>query len=358
MKKNFWYIFILLLVLLAITFKLTNGFKFLKFESNSKGPIPFVNVYFDDEEVFPVYLIYLRNTGQGLMELTITNPDIVSKTVKVTYGFVEFGGSESKSVFVENGSVIKVQITPYSPKLNEVFSPVNATILVKVTDEKNTKIFNKTWSLKVCPGDEIPWKIRNRDCTNLIASFVTPENKSVEGLMTKAKNKTRGKNSSVNNLNDDDFRQLVKNLFNTVKDEGITYTNNPISFGDGSAQRIRLPNLTLQTKSANSIDGSVLLASLFEDAGLRAYIVILSDHAIVGVARPNHENDKIFIETFLLGRSTLESIFSLETTFTAAIKSWKEEYNKAFSQSVNQESGKFALIDVHKARQQGIRPLN
>jgi hypothetical protein len=310
MKKYFWYILVGALVLLAITFKLTNGFKVLKTEGHSKGSLPFVNVYFDDTEVFPVYLIYLRNTGKGLMELTITNPDIVRKNVKVTYGYTEFGGLENKIVKLESGSVTKVQITPYSPKFINVFSPVNATLVVKVTDEKDTNLFTKSWNLTICPGDEIPWKIRNRDCTNLIASFVTPENKSVMGLMVKAKKETRGKNGSVNNLSNDDFIQLVKDLLNTVKDEKINYSNNAISFGEGSAQRIRLPEITLQTKSANSIDGSVLLASLFENAGLRSYIVILSDHAIVGVARPNHENDKIFIETTLLGRSTLASIFS------------------------------------------------
>jgi hypothetical protein len=358
MKKYFWYILVGLLVLFALTFKLSNGFKISKTEGSSKGPLPFVNVYFDDTEVFPVYLIYLRNTGKGLMELTITNPDVIRKNVKVTYGYSEFGGLENKIVNLESGSVTKVQITPFSPKFNDVFSPVNATLVVKVTDEKNTNLFIKTWSLKVCPGDEIPWKIRNRDCTNLIASFVTPENKSIVGLMTKARKETSGINGSVNNLNNEDFIRLVKGLLNTVKDEKINYSNSTISFGDGSAQRIRLPRLTLQSKSANSIDGSVLLASLFENAGLRSYIVILSNHAIVGVARPNHENDKIFIETTLLNRSMLANLFSFESTFMAATKSGKEAYNKAFSESVNQESGKFALIDIHKARQEGILPLN
>ena len=358
MKKYFWYILVGVLVILAITFKLTNGFKIVNKERSSKGSLPFVNMYFDDTEVFPVYLIYLKNTGKGLMELTITNPDIVRKSVKVTYGYTEFGGLENKIVNLESGSVTKVQITPYSPKFSDVFSTVNATLVVKVTDEKNTNLYTKTWNLKVCPGDEIPWKIKNRDCTSLIASFVTPQNKSVVKLMLKAKKETSEKKGSVNNLSNADFIQLVKELLNSVKDEKIIYNNNAISFDDGSSQRIRLPYMTLQTKSANSIDGSVLLASLFENAGLRSFIVILSDHAIVGVARPNYENDKIFIETTLLGRSTLESIFSFESTFTAATKSGKEAYNKAFSKSVNQESGKFALIDIHKARLEGILPLN
>lgn len=167
-----------------------------------------------------------------------------------------------------------------------------------------------------------------------------------------------GNGIQVDKMSDEDFRQLVKAIFNTVRKERVAYINSTISFSEGYTQRIRLPYLTLKTKSANCIDASVLLASLFENVGLRPYIIILPEHAIVGVARPYQENDKIFIETTMLGRSTLESILSLEPAFTTATRSGKEAYNNAYSKYVNQESGRFAVIDVHKARQEGILPIN
>jgi len=356
-KKIIWFALILILVLLAILFKLTSGFKMLQSENTSKSTSPFVNVYFQEDEVFPVHLYYLKNTKQGLMDLTITNPALETKTLLVTYGFAEFGGLDTLSVHVDGGSVKKISITPYSGKFKGMLSPAFVTLLVKVSNEQNKDIYSETWSLKVNPYDEIPWKIKNRDYAKLIASWVTPQNELVEALIRKAKVKIGGNILPVDKMNEEDFRKLVKAIFNTVKDERFTYINNKISFGEGYAQRVRMPFLTIKTKSANSLDGSVLLASLFENAGLRPYIVLLAEHAIVGVARPNQENDKIYIETTLLGRSTIESIFSLESTFSAATKSGKEAYNTAYSNSVNQQGGIFEVIDIHKARQEGVLPL-
>jgi len=356
-RKDIWYASFLAMALLVIFFYSTDGFKKLQPEKTSKRTLPLINVYFQVEEVFPVYLVYLKNSKQGLLDMTITNPDNIGKNIEISYGFTEFGGLENKSVRIESGSVKKIQLTPFSTKMLDVHTPVNTPLIVKVTDEQNTILYSQSWSIKVNPGDEIPWKIKDRDCTDLIASWVTPRDRFVQELVRKTKDKTGDQTTLHGKMSDEDFKNLVKDLFNTLKDEGIAYNNSTINFGEGSAQRIRLPRLALKTKSANSIDGSVLMASLFENVGLRAYIIILSDHAIVGVSRTDQEHDRIYIETTILGRSTLESILSFETAFTAATKAGKESYNKAYSNSVNQEGGKFIVIDVHKARQQGVLPL-
>lgn len=357
LRKDIWYASILAVVLLSLVYLFTDGFKSLKTESISKRTLPFVNVYFEDEEVYPVYLKYLKTTGQGLMELTITNPDNKNKTVQIMYGFPKFGGLETQIVHLKSGSVQKISITPYSNKFKEVSSPVNTALIVKVVDEQNTQLYSEQWSIKINAFDEMPWKIKNSDCTHLIASWVTPKARLVKDLIHKTEEQTGIKIGSVRNLNDEDFTNLVKALFNTVKDEKISYNTNKITFGQGSAQRIREPELTLRSKSASSIDGSVLLASLFENVGLRPYIVILSEHAIVGVSRPDQVNNRIYIETTLLGRSTIESILSFESTFTAATQAGKEAFNNGYSKSINQKSGIFTVIDIKKARREGVLPI-
>jgi len=356
-RKDIWYASIIAIILLSLSYHFTNGFKMLKSENTSKRSLPIVNVYFEDEEVYPVYLKYLKTTGQGLMELTLTNPDNKGKTVQVTYGFPSFGEMETRMVHLKSGSVQKMSITPYSSNFKEVTIPVNTNLTVKVIDEQNVKLYSEQWNLKINPYDRMPWKIRNSDCTHLIASWVTPKNKLVEELVQKAEEEIGGKISSGKNMNDEDFNLLVKTLFNAVKDENITYNTNTINFGVGSAQRIRNPELTLKSKSASSIDGSVLLASLFENVGLRPYIVILSEHAIVGVSRRDQVNDRIYIETTLMKRSIIESILSFESTFTAATNAGKEAYNKGYSRSVHQGSGIFTVVDVTKARREGVLPI-
>jgi hypothetical protein len=356
-RKDIWYASILAVVLLSLVYLFTDGFKTLKTESIAKRTLPFVNVYFEDDEVYPVYLKYLKTTGQGLMDLTITNPDNKGKTVRINYGFPKIGELETQIIHLKSSSVQKISITPFSTNLKEVSSPVNSTLIVKVIDEQNTQLYSEQWNIKINAYDEMPWKIKNTDCTHLIASWVTPKGRLVNNLIRKNEEKTGKKIRYFRNMNDEDFTNLVKELFNTVKDENISYNTNTITFGEGSAQRIREPELTLKSKSASSIDGSVLLASLFENVGLRPYIVILAEHAIVGVSRPDQVNDRIYIETTLLGRSTIESILSFESTFTAATKAGKEAYNEGYSRSVNQESGIFTVVDIKKARREGVLPI-
>jgi len=344
-----------ILALVVIAFISTNGFKKGGFNSIQKGPQPSVKVYLDAEEVFPVHLFYLKNTKQGFMELTITNPSTITKDLEVSYGFTEFGEMESHTLIVKGGSVTELQITPFSTKLLEVVTPVNATLMVKVVDEQKKAIFSKSWSLKVNNADEIPWEIKNQDCTKLIASWITPRDESVKKLIDKST--VERNRSTVANMNDVEFRDLVEEIFNIVRDEGIIYTDSTISFGVDYKQRVRLPSLTLETKSANSLDGSVLLASLFENVGLRPYIVILPGHVIVAVSRPNSKSGTLFIESTLLGRSMFESFISFESTFSSATKMGREEYSIAYSKSVNNESGLFSIIDVQKARQEGVLPI-
>jgi len=162
-RKDIWYASILAVVLLSLVYLFTDGFKTLKTESIAKRTLPFVNVYFEDNEVYPVYLKYLKTTGQGLMDVTITNPDNKGKTVRITFGFPKIGELETQIVHLKSGSVQKISITPYSTNFKEVSSPVNSTLIVKVIDEQNTQLYSEQWNIKINAYDEMPWKIKNSD---------------------------------------------------------------------------------------------------------------------------------------------------------------------------------------------------
>jgi len=355
--KIFIYMLIGILILVAIAIS-TYEYRKQHAIERTKSPQLSVNVYFDTEEVYPVHLFYLKNTKQSLMELTISNSALESKNLVVSFGFAETGALESKTITVAGGSVKEFGITPFSNKLMEKLNSVDSKLIVKVRDEQNNDIYLNSWHLNVRPSDELPWKIKNFDCTNLIASWVCPNDESVKELIEKVKAKTGVNTGQVDKMNDVEFKNLVKAIFNTVRDENIAYIDSMVSFGEGFTQRIRLPYMTMKTKSANSIDGSVLLASLFENVGLRSYLVILPGHVIVGVSRPDSKSKTLFIETTLLGRSTLESIFTFESTFTAATNKGREEYSTAYSKSGTSDSGMFTIIDVNKARQEGVLPIN
>lgn len=354
---NFTYPIFVCFFIFSLAF-LINGCNKLPPKTEKASCKPVVNITFESDQVYPVHLFYLRNTKQGLMEISISNQSSEVKTLHISYGFTEFDSMESQTVTVEANSEKKIQLTPFANKLMTIFSPINATIQLNVVDESNATIYSNSWNIKVNPCDEMPWRIDGQDYSRLIASWVTPKNESIEDLIGKAKEEYGETVNLVEKMNNEEFYDFVKAIFDVVRDEGVTYINSTISLGKGFTQRVRLPNLSIKTKSANCIDGSVLLASLFENVGLRPYIVLLPSHAIVGVARPNHTENVLFIETTLLGRPKMESLLTLESTFSAALRSGSNTYNTAYTKYAKKENKLFTIVDIHKAREDGIMPIN
>lgn len=316
-----------------------------------------VNVLFDYTDLYPVHLLYLKNKNEKLFELTMSNPADDNKRYEIQYGFSDLGPLESKTLEANPHSTNRVEITPFSSRLMSISSPMNTSLIVKVIDSNNTTIYSKTWNLKINASDEMPWKIKSQDFTPLIASWVTPKNPDVEELLGIAKAEYGSSMPEASKMSYNEFQDVVKAIFNTLRDQGISYVSSTISFGSGFAQRVRLPELTIKTKSANCIDGSVLMASMFENIGLHPYIVIMPGHAIVAVSRPNDKN-ALFIETTLIGRSYVESLLTFESTFNAAIRIGQEKYTKAKAEATKEKTNLFSVIDVKNARSNGILPIN
>ena len=146
----------------------------------------------------------------------------------------------------------------------------------------------------------------------------------------------------------------AKEIFNAVRKLGVSYVNSTLTFGQMSnPQRVRLPFESLLEKSANCIDGTILLASIFENIGLEPLIILVPGHAFLGLRLAPDSRETLFIETTLLGRSKLESLRDWSTAYTAAVKKGTEEYNSYYSQSPNS----IRIIDIKKARTNGIYPL-
>jgi len=99
----------------------------------------------------------------------------------------------------------------------------------------------------------------------------------------------------------------------------ITYVNSIITFtADPSTfnQRVRLPRETLANRSANCIDGTLLLASLLEAVSLNPAIVIIPGHAFLAWETARDSNTWRHLETTLLSSASFEEACeSAEQTF-------------------------------------------
>jgi hypothetical protein len=106
-----------------------------------------------------------------------------------------------------------------------------------------------------------------------------------------------------------DVQRQVEALFRSLQDLGITYVNSVIDYGapDGYyTQRTRLPHESLRSRSANCIDGTVLMASLLEGASLNPALVLVPGHALVGWEAWRQSGEWKFLETIMIGQGKFD----------------------------------------------------
>ena len=122
------------------------------------------------------------------------------------------------------------------------------------------------------------------DLTRYLAAWVTPHAEEV--LLVLGSIADIQPNAVIAGYQGDAalVERQVSAAFETLKAREIVYVNSVICFGAGDgerAQRVRLPRESLLTRSANCIDGTVLLASLLEAASLNPAIVLVPGHALL-----------------------------------------------------------------------------
>jgi hypothetical protein len=131
-------------------------------------------------------------------------------------------------------------------------------------------------------------------------------------------------------------------IFTALQRMGLSYVKSSATLGDhkGVSERVRMPRVSLTHSSANCIDAVVMYASLFENLGMGASIVIVPGHAYVGVRVAEGSPKFLFIDVARTGGSTFE----------AAVASAQNGMASHPPSTVTQ-------VMVEKARSAGIYPM-
>jgi Skp family chaperone for outer membrane proteins len=289
----------------------------------------------------------IRNEGSQTTKLTVTceipewTPPLIKRVDLAPYEYKEL------TQFPFGGGLL----------LNHSIIP--ATLVLKAKTEDKV-IYEETKNIKIRAADEMIWSLYNPwDTEYMIAAWVTPKDPMVEQILSIAKEKLYGR--SLHGYIGTDVREQVRAIFNAVRDIGVSYVSSHMSFGQiGFTQRVRLPKTSILQKAANCIDGTVLLASLFENIGLEPLIIIVTKpgyaHAFVGVRLAPGSRETLFIETTLVGRPIEESLLTLEFTFDAAEKAGNAQYTEFYYMSKYNPDA-LHIVDIKKARKWGIYPL-
>lgn len=281
----------------------------------SRIPTALVHVF--DEEQFPLVTFKLSNNSDRVIRLGVQS-QVEGYSARAVTTVDILPGNEPKTVS---------QLPTFFPSaLDSVHDATRATLHVEVheldTSESAAKLVNReSFRIWLLPrttailSQTDPVTGDKNQMHKYLASWVTPNDPSIMELLRKCLEGTGlgsivGYTRETNNAIDvAEVEKQVRAMFETVKAAGIKYVNSTTAAGlkDTFVQRIRLPAESLETRSANCIDYTVLYASLMEAASLNPGIVVIPGHAFVGWQSDPDKNKWDYLETTMTAQHNFDA---------------------------------------------------
>lgn len=184
------------------------------------------------------------------------------------------------------------------------------------------------------------------DLSHYYGAWVTPHAAPVQERIRHAVELTPNRQMLGYQGDPDLVNQQVAALYESLRETKIVYVNSVIDYGAPvgmTTQRTRLPRESLSLRSANCIDGTVLLASLIEGVSLNPAIVLVPGHAFVGWETWHGSDEWQFLETTLVGTADFE----------AAHRSGQRQFDQYSKSSRN----KIKIHSLQDLRTRGIWPM-
>lgn len=269
-------------------------------------------------------LVHLfTSADQPLVSYDIRNTSGKTKRLRLISYVEGFSAHAVDTVELEHlGQVARAQMpTFFSDRIGKLTEVTRATVNVEVQDLDARTEVHKTISVWLLAKSTAPLKVKDpstgtwRDLTSYLGAFVTPNAPEVMSYLRKAVEKQPNKRlvgyqvspekASAGRVEDkDEVASQVRAVYEALAESGITYINSVIDFtpeaGTASNQRVRVPRESLADRSANCIDGTVLMASLLEGMSLNPAIVVVPGHAFLGWETWRNNGDWRYLETTLI----------------------------------------------------------
>lgn len=411
-----------LTLLLLISFSLSQSFAQLT------GFFTWNPVIEMDNQIYPSYVWananrnYLSQTGkaiqtgpeyfgdpQGQIGITINTRNLIqTQNVKVVVSSPDIMETSEISCQISKSNS-QIDIFPKIRYKWSVLSkwrqprPVNISISVYINGRySRTEVLTVTMrSINDCPFIFLHRSGIIHDMSFMFAAYVNENHPKIndvilpEILRDGTIKQVIGYQGTVDNV----YEQVYA-VWKHLRQRGVTYS----SLTSQAHYSNKLPSVASQyvrtfddaynSRQANCVDGTVLMASILYRMGLKPVIVIRPGHCFLGVSLDESKNNFIFIETTMIGM-TVSPALSLEMrqktlfnkavlhgmkdgddfhSFTAALLAGLEEYNKAKNQliinsnynvpqltnkSVDQLAAalQYQLFEVEKFRKEGLLPI-
>jgi hypothetical protein len=300
-------------------------------------------------EIFPVYCVLgskILEEGDGMFLWEIKNNSKKEETVKITSEVIDYSNPATHMVTLKPGEVkTMAQFPVFNDKILDLPEQKLCSARFKILKD-NDVIYEETKEITMLATDEMIWGIdTDYDMCFLLAAWVTPRDPVIGEIIKKAKEKMPDRTlCGYQRQSEEELQGEMDAVWQAVQELGISYVSSTVSFGTGYTQRVRLPGESIREKSANCADGTVLLASVYENLGLEPLLVITSDHLYLGVKTASDSQDAYYIETTMLGGST----------FQEALEAGAENFQEL---GKLKEGTDYTIIDVVQLRGEGITPI-
>ena len=204
-----------------------------------------------------------------------------------------------------------------------------------------------------------------RSIPDILAAFVQPNEPAVARIIRQASDILRaaGQQDSMEGYQGNKRRvwEQTQAIWLAICSLDIRYVSAPASFvGDG--QRVRTAQQIVSERLATCLDTTLLFASCLEAISLRPLIVLLEEHAFVGLwlSKGDFGVSTVDDAPGIRTRLKLDDLKVFETTLVTHTKkpSFQIACDRGADHLDSKDDGRFeAVIDVHRARQRRILPL-
>ncbi|HWX53129.1 MAG TPA: hypothetical protein VN176_00920 [Verrucomicrobiae bacterium] len=306
-----------------------------------------------DGEIYPVFANYAslqkrEARSLGVVSVTVSNPGTTGLRERMAVKIVGWSDQEIQIADIGAGATQTLIFAPaFLPRFYQNHEIIAATAQVSISDMSGHSVYEATMPVRLRSSEDMYWGSGFKYAP-FIASWVTPHDARVEAILAQAKEYTPDRRlpgyepwKNPSQQEQETYRE-ARAIFMAVKHQGMSYVKSSDTLGDhkGLSERVRMPGLSLSESSANCIDAAVMYASLFENLGMEATVVIVPGHAYAGVRVSSGPRKFLLIDVALTGRSTFEHA-------VASAEAGMAKHNAAA----------ITRITIPEARSAGIYPM-
>jgi hypothetical protein len=246
---------------------------------------------------------------------------------------------------------------------NGTFCQIRTIASLKL-DQTESRLLDEKHETALLPHNIMVWQVINpftgvvENLSNYIAAWVTPDVREIKQLIKDAAmhdNKIFvGYSATTEEEQDKVVLKQIKAIFNASQSRyQIKYKDETINYGTSRAyfsQPIKLPINTLETRSGNCIELSVLFASALETVGINPVIALMPGHAFIGWETWKDSAKFQFLETTAIENLRFDDAFSIGQEHMLKRKS-------VSSQGPDEFPGSLIFVQIKKTRNKGIVPI-